>query len=140
MNQLKLGLWIDLTNTKRFYDRRDIETRDSQYHKLQCRGHGETPSPEQTSSFIEIVDNFIADNPLAVIGIHCTHGFNRTGFLIVSYMVEKMDCAVDSALMAFAQARPPGIYKDDYIKELYRRYDDEDDAFPAPPLPDWCFG
>lgn len=24
-------------------------------------------------------------------GVHCTHGFNRTGFLICSYLVEKMD-------------------------------------------------
>lgn len=42
--------------------------------------------------------------------------------------------------MAFAQARPPGIYKGDYIKELFRRYDDEDDAIAPPALPDWCFG
>lgn len=24
-------------------------------------------------------------------GVHCTHGFNRTGFLICTYLVEKMD-------------------------------------------------
>lgn len=23
------------------------------------------------------------------IGVHCTHGFNRTGFLIISYLVEQ---------------------------------------------------
>jgi len=62
------------------------------------------------------------------------------GFLIISYMVEKMDCAVEAALMAFAQARPPGIYKADYIKELFRRYGDEEDVPPAPTLPDWCLG
>lgn len=80
------------------------------------------------------------EHPLEIIGVHCTHGFNRTGFLIVSYMVEKMDCAVEAALMAFASARPPGIYKADYIKELFRRYDDEEDAIAAPELPSWCFG
>lgn len=47
--------------------------------------------------------------------------------------------AVGAAIQMFAQARPPGIYKQEYITELYRRYDDEDDATPAPPLPDWCF-
>lgn len=140
MFKLKLGLWIDLTNTKRFYDRRDIECRSTKYVKLQCRGHGETPSPEQTRAFIEIVDNFISEHPLDIVGVHCTHGFNRTGFLIVSYMVEKMDCSVEAALMAFAQSRPPGIYKEDYIKELFRRYEDEDDAPAAPALPNWCFG
>lgn len=50
-----------------------------------------------------------------------------------------MDCAVDAALMAFSQARPPGIYKKDYIEELLRRYGDEDESFPPPDLPEWCF-
>lgn len=54
-------------------------------------------------------------------------------------MVEKMDCAVDAALMAFAKAREPGIYKEDYINELLSRYGDDDESFPTPELPDWCF-
>ncbi|CAF4407791.1 unnamed protein product, partial [Adineta steineri] len=29
-------------------------------------------------------------NPDEIIGIHCTHGFNRTGFLICAYL-----CRVD---------------------------------------------
>lgn len=138
--KLKLGMWIDLTNTKRFYDRQVVEEQGgTRYIKLQCRGHGETPSEEQTHAFINIIDDFINERPLDLIGVHCTHGFNRTGFLIVSYMVERMDCSVEAAVRAFAEARPPGIYKQDYIKELYRRYDDVDDAPTAPALPDWCF-
>ncbi|KAM8718795.1 hypothetical protein ACLKA7_001496 [Drosophila subpalustris] len=136
--KLKLGLWIDLTNTKRFYDRSAVEERGAQYIKLQCRGHGETPSPEQTHSFIELVDNFINERPFDVIAVHCTHGFNRTGFLIISYMVERLDCSVEAALAVFANARPPGIYKQDYINELFRRYEDEEDAPQAPEQPNWC--
>lgn len=41
----------------------------------------------------------------AVAGIHCTHGFNRTGFLIVSYLVEQMDCSLEGALNQFAVVR-----------------------------------
>ncbi|KAM7348245.1 RNA guanylyltransferase and 5'-phosphatase mRNA capping enzyme [Cochliomyia hominivorax] len=136
--KLKLGLWIDLTNTKRFYDRAVVDAQGAQYVKLQCRGHGETPSPEQTQAFIEIVDNFINERPFDIIGVHCTHGFNRTGFLIASYLVERLDCSVEAALSMFASAREPGIYKQDYINELYRRYEDEEDATPAPELPAWC--
>lgn len=137
---MKIGLWIDLTNTSRFYDRKEIEAKGCQYFKLNCRGHGETPSPEQTQAFFEIVDNFIMDHPLEKVAIHCTHGFNRTGFLIVSYLVERMDCSVEAALQTFSYARPPGIYKGDYIRELFRRYEDEDDALPPPDMPNWCFG
>lgn len=140
MKRAKIGLWIDLTNTSRFYDRNEVESRGAQYRKMQCRGHGETPNAEQTHSFIEMVESFITQSPLDMIGVHCTHGFNRTGFLIVSYMVERLDCSVEAALMEFARVRPPGIYKDDYIKELFRRYGDEQDATEAPPLPAWCDG
>lgn len=134
----RIGLWIDLTNTNRFYDKNEIEDAGATYIKLKCRGHGETPSVEHVRSFIEIVEEFIQEHPLDVIGVHCTHGFNRTGFLIVSYMVERLDCAVDAAVMAFAQARPPGIYKGDYLKELFARYGDVEDAPPPPELPAWC--
>lgn len=134
-----MGLWIDLTFTNRFYNKKEIENHDCKYFKLQCRGHGETPSVEQTQEFILIVHNFISKNPLEGIAVHCTHGFNRTGFLIASYLVEKMDCSLEIALEMFAKVRPPGIYKQDYIQELYQRYDDPDDAPPAPELPDWCY-
>lgn len=47
--------------------------------------------------------------------------------------------SIEAAVATFAQARPPGIYKGDYLKELFRRYGDIEEA-PAPPvLPDWCF-
>lgn len=42
------------------------------------------------------------------------------------------------AIAEFARARPPGIYKQDYIRELFVRYDDVIDMIDAPPLPDWC--
>lgn len=47
--------------------------------------------------------------------------------------------SVEAAVAAFAQARAPGIYKGDYLKELFRRYGDVEDAPPAPALPEWCF-
>ncbi|XP_074103361.1 RNA guanylyltransferase and 5'-phosphatase mRNA capping enzyme [Cotesia typhae] len=135
--RLKIGLWIDLTNTTRFYEQNDVEAYGCKYFKLQCRGHGETPSRNQSRIFVEICKNFIAKHPLEIIGVHCTHGFNRTGFLIISYLVETDQYNLDAAMNIFSAARPPGIYKDDYIKELYRRYDDVDDAPPAPSRPTW---
>lgn len=100
-----MGLWIDLTNTTRFYNKQEIEERDCKYVKFQCRGHGETPTPEQTVMFVSLVHTFISKHPLDCIAVHCTHGFNRTGFLIVSYLVEKMDCSLEIALEMFAKVR-----------------------------------
>ncbi|KAM9840634.1 mRNA-capping enzyme isoform 2-T2 [Aulostomus maculatus] len=137
--KVKMGLLVDLTNTTRFYDRNDIEKEGIKYVKLQCKGHGECPSEETTAMFIRLCEHFIEKTPTELIGVHCTHGFNRTGFLICAYLVEKMDWSIEAAVAAFAQARAPGIYKGDYLKELFRRYGDEEDTPPAPALPDWCF-
>ncbi|XP_077869610.1 mRNA-capping enzyme-like [Saccoglossus kowalevskii] len=136
--KLKMGLLIDLTNTTRFYDKSIVESKGMKHVKLQCRGFGEAPSPDQTRVFIEMCASYRAKNPLDIIGVHCTHGFNRSGFLIAAYLVEKLDWSIDAAVVSFTQARPPGIYKAHYILELFSRYGDKEDAPAAPELPDWC--
>ncbi|XP_059587893.1 mRNA-capping enzyme isoform X2 [Alligator mississippiensis] len=137
--QVKMGLLVDLTNTTRFYDRNDIEKEGIKYIKLQCKGHEECPTPENTKTFIRVCEHFSEKNPSELIGVHCTHGFNRTGFLICAFLVEKLDWSIEAAVATFAQARPPGIYKGDYLKELFRRYGDVEDAPPPPERPEWCF-
>ncbi|XP_055455410.1 mRNA-capping enzyme isoform X2 [Psammomys obesus] len=137
--KVKMSLLVDLTNTSRFYDRNDIEKEGINYVKLQCKGHGECPTTENTETFIRLCERFNERSPPELIGVHCTHGFNRTGFLICAFLVEKMDWSIEAAVATFAQARPPGIYKGDYLKELFRRYGDIEEAPPPPVLPDWCF-
>ena len=44
--------------------------------------------------------------------------FQSNRFSDCSYLVEKGDWAVDAAINAFANARPPGIYKQDYLQEF----------------------
>ncbi|XP_073531794.1 mRNA-capping enzyme isoform X3 [Phyllobates terribilis] len=137
--KVKMGLLVDLTNTTRFYDRNDIEKEGIKYIKLQCKGHGECPSKENTETFIRLCEKFADRSPDELIGVHCTHGFNRTGFLICAFLVEKMDWSIEAAVATFAHTRPPGIYKADYIRELFQRYGDVEDAPPPPELPEWCF-
>ncbi|XP_070533802.1 mRNA-capping enzyme-like isoform X2 [Ptychodera flava] len=136
--KIRMGLMIDLTNTTRFYNKKEVENRGIKHVKLQCRGFGESPSVDQTRVFIEMCAAYIANHPLEVIGVHCTHGFNRTGFLIAAYLVEKFDWSIEAAVAVFAKARSPGIYKGHYIVELFSRYGDKEDAPAAPELPDWC--
>jgi len=53
--------------------------------------HGECPDEHSTKLFIDLCDRIIKKDPFGIIGIHCTHGYNRTGFLICAYLVEKLD-------------------------------------------------
>ena len=47
--------------------------------------------------------------------------------------------SIDAAIDLFSKARPPGIYKQDYIDELLKKFGDETPGtISAPPRPDWC--
>lgn len=136
----KVGLIINLCNTDRFYSKEEVEEieADCRVASLKCKGRSEAPTEEQTQLFLNMVENFISKKPLDLIGIHCTHGFNRTGFLISAYLVERLSWSVEAAVRHFAQSRPPGIYKQDYLDKLFERYGDIEDTPSAPALPDWC--
>ncbi|KAL5108410.1 mRNA-capping enzyme [Taenia crassiceps] len=137
----QFGLVFDLTKSTRFYHRREIEDHGCTYVKIACKGNEECPTEEQVNLFIGVVNKFVAKNKEngRKIGVHCTHGFNRTGFMIVAYLVLECNYSLELALKLFSDARPPGIYKADYLMELYKRFDDPDDCPPAPELPDWCY-
>jgi len=70
--------------------------------------------------------------------VHCTHGCNRSGFLICAYLVEILNWSIDASVTTFSKCRSPGIYKKDYLEELYNRYGDGESVPSLPPLADWC--
>ena len=116
-----------------------MKAKGIKYVKLMCEGRDETPTPDQVGTFNRICTEFIDKNPNDLIAVHCTHGFNRTGFLICSFLVEVEDWSIEMAIQSFATSRPPGIYKQDYLNELIRRYDEGEPVPMAPQLPDWCY-
>ena len=58
----------------------------------------------------------------ALIGVHCHYGFNRTGFFIACYLVEREGYSVQAAVDAFAAARPNGINHAHFLDQLFVRY------------------
>ena len=134
----RLGLVIDLTRTDRYYDRNSFVSKGVQHYKLECRGHDEAPTEDQAMTFVRICQRFREQHPGKLVGVHCTHGFNRTGFLICAFMVEADDLAVEMALAEFCRARPDGIYKEDYVKTLCQRYDGDDAPFLPVKEPSWA--
>lgn len=81
-----------------------------------------------------IANQFWAAHPQLYIGVHCAYGFNRTGFVLASYMVLWRGLSVDQAMAAFAAARPPGIRHEKFQQELHKRYDEMVDSRSLPPL------
>ena len=115
----KIGLWIDLTKTKRYYSREEVEREGCVYKKMPLEGHEASPSEKQTDAFIQIVKQFFVDHPAnQLVAIHCTHGFNRTGFLISAYLTSVFEWSIEASVREFRLAREPGIYKQDYLLVL----------------------
>lgn len=135
---LNVGLVVDLTNTFKYYDG-VAEFADSgvEYAKLRIEGFNAPPRAHDVVRFFEIVDGFLAQKPEATIAVHCTHGLNRTGYLIVCYLVQRLQMTVTDALAAFATARPPGLIKHMYVEDLYRSLGPNETVL-LPELPNWA--
>ncbi|XP_006355384.1 mRNA-capping enzyme-like isoform X1 [Solanum tuberosum] len=136
----KLGMVIDLTNTSRYYSLSDWRKEGIKHVKIQCRGRGSAPDNESVNSFVYEVSQFLARQKHAkkYILVHCTHGHNRTGFMIIHYLMRTLPISVSQAIKIFSDARPPGIYKPDYIDALYAFYHEKKpEMVVCPPTPEW---
>ncbi|KAF7526697.1 hypothetical protein G7054_g10678 [Neopestalotiopsis clavispora] len=110
---------IDISKDNPAYDPRGLEQAGIQYHKLPSVSKV-PPTDEDVKSFITLVERLYSelcanrvvegqDHPgKFTIGVHCHYGFNRTGYLIVCYLVEALNYPVQKAIAEFATARPPG--------------------------------
>jgi mRNA-capping enzyme len=135
---LTMGLVVDLTKTDRFYDKADLVSKGVGHYKLKCEGFGSAPTAQQSAEFCQVCAHFFTQHPNQLIGVHCTHGYNRTGFLIIAFLVEQGDWSLEAAISAFSKCRPPGIYKGHYLEELASRYSGNMSDIPVPELPEWC--
>ncbi|XP_073813603.1 uncharacterized protein [Musca autumnalis] len=114
-----LGIIIDLTNTNRYYNPKSFEEEGVQHQKLMIPGHV-TPPQRLVDKFKDYVKEFLQSNPDndKLIGVHCTHGVNRTGFLICNYMVSEMAVEPNEAIEKFAAARGHKIERNNYLNAL----------------------
>ncbi|KAL1225266.1 hypothetical protein V5N11_036186 [Cardamine amara subsp. amara] len=137
----KLGLVIDLTNTTRYYHpTTELEQEGIDYVKIRCCGRDSVPDDLSVNKFIYEVNHFEEHNfSKKYVLVHCTHGHNRTGFMIAHYLMRTRPMMrVTQALKMFSDVRPPGIYKPDYIDALYSFYHEvKPESFVCPPTPEW---
>ena len=74
------------------------------------------PQPEAVTDLCWEMYVYLQQCPQGMALIHCTHGFNRTGYMVASYLARMKSMTVPKALDAFARQRSPGIYKHYYIR------------------------
>ncbi|CAD6252202.1 unnamed protein product [Miscanthus lutarioriparius] len=139
----EICLVIDLTNTTRYYSPAEWTIQGTKHVKIPCKGRDAVPDNESVNVFVNeammCLDRQKQSNNPKYILVHCTHGHNRTGFMIIHYLMRTHISCVAEAINIFAQRRPPGIYKRDYIEALYSFYHEvpENMMIACPPTPEW---
>ncbi|VDN05467.1 unnamed protein product [Thelazia callipaeda] len=116
----KIGLVIDLTNSDRYYNPSEWIDAGVNYEKIRCIGRGTNISEESVKKFYSIVSSFLSQHIYTgeLIGVHCTHGLNRTGFMICRYLVEVDNWDVNCAIQHFEYCRGYKIERKEYIYSL----------------------
>ncbi|KEF62620.1 uncharacterized protein A1O9_00593 [Exophiala aquamarina CBS 119918] len=114
---------VDISHDSPVYDTKALERGGVQYHKFPTVSKV-PPTPVEVQDFISLVDRLRSEegHEGKAIGVHCHYGYNRTGFFIASYLIEKMGYRPQDAVDEFARAKPPGIRHDHFIDALFMRY------------------
>ncbi|XP_029940081.1 RNA/RNP complex-1-interacting phosphatase isoform X2 [Salarias fasciatus] len=124
----EVGLIIDLTNTARYYRLQDVPE-SLLVVRIRTAGH-QVPSNAAILSFKRTVRKFLQDNGDndLLIGVHCTHGLNRTGYLICRYLIDVDGVDPDQAMQreflpqlgspVFNSSRGHDIERQNYVTDL----------------------
>ncbi|KAM4756376.1 RNA/RNP complex-1-interacting phosphatase isoform 4-T4 [Cyanocitta cristata] len=117
----ELGLIIDLTYTRRYYGPEELPP-TLRYSKILTMGH-EIPNRRTILRFKYIVKRFLTDNKDndKLIGVHCTHGLNRTGYLVCRYLIDVEGMEPNAAIELFNKSRGHAIERTNYIQDLQKR-------------------
>ncbi|KAJ8688043.1 hypothetical protein QAD02_023838, partial [Eretmocerus hayati] len=109
---------IDLTNTTRYYDQSEFTKNGIKYQKVMIPGM-QVPQLEFVKRFFKAIENFSKQcKAEEIIGVHCTHGVNRAGYLICRYLVQQLGWKHADALKGFADARGHAIERDTYVTDI----------------------
>ena len=126
----KIKAVVDISHESPVYDPKGLDEGGIEYHKFPTVSKI-PPTPDETQDFIRQVDRLRAHAPDtssgaagdgALIGVHCHYGFNRTGFFICCYLIEKEHFGVQQAIDEFATRRLPGIRHEHFLDQLFVRY------------------
>lgn len=114
----KLKYVIDLTNTERYYNSQEFASAGVHHEKITIPGR-QVPLLDKVKIFFRAMDDFLsASRKGELVGVHCTHGINRTGYLICRYLIEQRGWSVLEAINAFQEARGYPIEREEYVAAL----------------------
>lgn len=114
----RLGAVVDLSNNN-YYDGHEFEKAGVLYKKINVPSN-KAADEKYIQQFIETMDHFKTKCPGMLIGVHCTHGLNRTGFLVCYYIKKRLSPStpMSEIIEDFEKARGHAIYNEKYVHKL----------------------
>ena len=122
---------IDISHESPVYDPRGLEKGGIRYHKFPTVSKI-PPTADEVTAFISLVDRLQNEQKTRAekegwgrehyIGVHCHYGFNRTGYFVVCYLIERLGYDIQKAIDEFAKCRPKGIKHAHFLDQLFVRY------------------
>ncbi|USC25988.1 ptp [Palpita vitrealis nucleopolyhedrovirus] len=112
----KMGAVIDLTNTSKNYNGVDFLKQGLLYKKIRVPGQM-LPTDDMVDKFIHTMQEFTEKCPGMLIGVHCTHGVNRTGYMVCKYL-QTLGISPQESIHKFEKARGHKIERQNYILDL----------------------
>ncbi|XP_056427483.1 RNA/RNP complex-1-interacting phosphatase isoform X2 [Hyla sarda] len=114
----ELGMVVDLTCTKRYYSPQEFPNTIT-YCKIFTIGH-EVPSDAVIAQFKNAVKEYLSENEGndKLVGVHCTHGLNRTGYLVCRYLIDMLNMEPSEAIEKFNKSRGHSIERSNYLHDL----------------------
>ena len=124
---------IDISHESPVYDPRELDAGGIAYHKFPTVSKL-PPTPAEVDEFVALVDRLRGAGPEGegegeegkddgrLIGVHCHYGFNRTGFFVCAYLIQREGYGVQQALDEFQRRRYPGIRHEHFVDTLFVRY------------------
>ncbi|XP_057675121.1 RNA/RNP complex-1-interacting phosphatase isoform X2 [Corythoichthys intestinalis] len=116
----ELGVILDLTYTTRYYGPGDLPPWLEQV-KIKTAGQV-IPADDAILAFKRAARRFLRDNADndKLIGVHCTHGLNRTGYMICRYLIDMEGMDPGEAIRRFNSCRGHNIERSNYLNDLLR--------------------
>ena len=97
--QREVTMIIDLSNHECLYE----EDIPKEVHRVHVRNIAKSiPNIECCAKVMREATKHWKKHPEQYIAIHCAYGFNRTGFIVCSYLIEKENMTAEESLEAFA--------------------------------------
>uniref|UniRef100_A0A914EGL0 Tyrosine specific protein phosphatases domain-containing protein n=1 Tax=Acrobeloides nanus TaxID=290746 RepID=A0A914EGL0_9BILA len=118
----QLGMVINLTNTRRYYDRKELEGMCIEYKEILCPGRGFIEREDLVKTFCKAVERFYEEyyDKDILLGVHCSNGVNRSGYLICRYLIDSLGWNSHEAIAAFESARGYSIERGAFVQAIYR--------------------